>query len=267
MTPLRFPTPHGLANDFLIAPHTANPGVEPSSVVAQDLFARHRGVGADGLIYGLPPATAGADLRMVLFNADGSEAEISGNGIRCLAQAALRSAGRRDGSITIDTPGGRRVLTSEPTDDPSVDRLRVEMGDVTDGPELPPAAAGFPALHRGTAAVGNPHLVLHVESLDGIDPGVAGPTIEAEVPGGINVHFVTTDGAGGLRVLHWERGAGVTEACGSGATVSAALAHRWGLVGERVPVAMPGGRAVVEVGSPMVLEGPAAHIATIEVIR
>ena len=123
----------------------------------------------------------GADLRMVLFNADGSEAEISGNGIRCLGQAALRAGGRRDGRIVIDSGAGRRTLDATATTAPDTDLLRVEMGELGTGPEPGPAAVAMGALHVGSGAVGNPHIVLHLVSLEGVDPSVDGPLIEGYV--------------------------------------------------------------------------------------
>lgn len=265
--PLHLTKAHGLGNDFLVALASRNVDLAPSSVTAKALCDRHRGVGADGLVYGLSPEAAGADVRMVLFNSDGSEAEISGNGIRCLGQAVLRDQGRRDGTVTIDGASGRRVLVSTATDDPAVDMLRVEMGEVRTGPELSAAALAVAAEHRGSGDVGNPHVVLHVASLADVDVAQIGPAVEREVPGGANLHLMVVDGPDTIRLVHWERGAGVTQACGSGATVSAHLAHRWGLVGERVEVRMPGGTAVVEVGPPAALVGEAVHIATIEVDR
>lgn len=256
---------HGLGNDFLIALESDNPGLVADPALARALCARHRGIGADGLLYGLAPSAAGADLTMVLHNADGSLAEISGNGIRCLGQAALRAQGRRDGTITIDAGSGRRVLTSVATDDPDVDMLRVEMGVVGDGPALAQSAQQWGANHVASVEIGNPHLVLHVDSLDGIDIAANGPRLEADVPGGINVHFLEALGDNRIRLLHWERGAGITEACGSGATVSAFLAHRWGLVGDTVTVLMPGGTATVEVSDPMALIGEAVHIGAIDI--
>jgi diaminopimelate epimerase len=107
---------HGLGNDFLVALAADNPDLRADPAVAVALCDRHRGIGADGLVLGLA-ADAGADARMVLLNSDGSEAEISGNGVRCLAQAILRRAGRSDGTVEIDTPGGRR-------------RVRTVRGDV-----------------------------------------------------------------------------------------------------------------------------------------
>lgn len=256
---------HGLGNDFLIALESENPGLVPDPTLARALCARHRGIGADGLLYGLAPTAAGADLTMVLHNADGSLAEISGNGIRCLGQAALRARGHRDATIVIDAGSGRRVLTSMSTADPDVDMLRVEMGIVGDGPALAPSALDWGALHVASAEIGNPHLVLHVDDLHGIDVAREGARLEADVPGGINVHFLSAVGPNTIRLLHWERGAGVTEACGSGATVSSYLANRWGLVGDTVTVEMPGGTATVEVSTPMALIGEAVHIASIDI--
>lgn len=264
-SPLHLTKAHGLGNDFLVALESRNPGLSPDPALSRALCDRHRGVGADGLLYGLARRSEGADLTMVLHNADGSVAEISGNGIRCLGQAALRDAGRREGTITIDAGSGRRVLEATATDDPDVDMLRVEMGRAGEGPAVPDVARSFGALHVAGAEIGNPHLVLHVPTLDGIDVATQGARIEADVPGGVNVHFLEVVDDATIRLLHWERGAGVTEACGSGATVSSFLANRWGLVGDTVEVRMPGGTATVEVGDPMALTGEAVHIAEITI--
>ena len=264
-TTLRMSKHHGLGNDFLVALEAENPGLRPDAVLARRLCQRHHGIGADGMMFGLVGDARGIDLRMVLFNADGSEAAISGNGIRCLAQAALRRTGRRDGAILIDTAAGLRSLTSVPTGDDATDLLRVEMGAVTDGPSLTSDAETYPARRRTILEIGNPHLILLVDSLEGVDPAVDGPALEAGFPDGINVHFMTSEGPDVVRLLHWERGAGVTEACGSGATVAAVAAHRWGLVGDRVTVRMPGGEAVVDIGETVALSGPAVLVASIEV--
>ncbi len=128
------------------------------------------------------------------------------------------------------------------------------------------ARPGVGIVHAATASVGNPHLVIQVDRLGSIDIASDGPAIEAHwMPGGINVHFLVVTGPDAIELVHWERGAGVTEACGSGATASAAVAHSWGLVGDRVHVAMPGGTAEVVVGDQVTLIGPAVHIADIHV--
>jgi diaminopimelate epimerase len=260
---------HGLGNDFLVALETANPGLVPEADVARRLCDRQRGVGADGLLYGLEPLDGG-DVRMVLLNADGSRAEISGNGLRCLGQAALLAEGRKDGHLTVETDVGPRHLEALVTDDPRVMDVTAEMGEVTDGPAVP-TEVPLPYEAAIGIGIGNPHLVFHVESLDGIDPAEVGPRIEAQVPGGVNVHFLVLDAPDTLRLLHWERGAGVTAACGSGASVSAVAAHRWGLVGERVTVRMPGGDAGVDVlgaagaRERVRLAGPATLVAEVTV--
>ncbi|MFM7069874.1 MAG: diaminopimelate epimerase, partial [Actinomycetes bacterium] len=126
---------HGLGNDFLVALERDNPNLDPRAEQARVLCDRHRGVGADGLIYGLA-GLDGADVRMVLMNADGSEAEISGNGIRCLGQAWLRATGRSEGEVVVDTAAGRRALRVVRSDGDET-WIRVDMGEIRPGPELP----------------------------------------------------------------------------------------------------------------------------------
>jgi diaminopimelate epimerase len=259
---------HGLGNDFLVALHGRNPGLAPDADVARSLCDRRLGVGADGLLYGLEPEHGG-DLRMVLLNSDGSRAEISGNGLRCLGQACLLADGRAAGSLKVETDAGLRSLDAVATDDPLVALVTADMGAVTEGPAVPAAVVDFP--HEGAMGlgIGNPHLVFHVDRLDGLDPAVVGPPIEAAVAGGVNVHLLLLEAPDTIRLVHWERGAGVTAACGSGASVSAVAARRWGLVGDRVTVHMPGGAAEVDVlghagsGETVRLSGPATYVAEV----
>jgi len=258
---------HGLGNDFLVALATRNDGLVANPDQAIRLCDRHRGVGADGLLYGLD-GTDGADLTMVLLNADGSEAEISGNGIRCLAQAVVQDRGQGNGVLRVRTAAGSRHLVVRPTADRATHMVEVDMGAVGPGPEVP-EVLGLEPLQALGADIGNPHLVLRVDSLDGLDPARIGPVIEAQVPGGVNVHLLVTEGADTIRLLHWERGVGVTEACGSGASVAASVAHGWGLVGDVVRVRMPGGDAEVRLGQTaadsVVLVGPATFVADVVV--
>ena len=256
---------HGLGNDFLVALSRGNDNLVPDAAAAVALCQRHRGVGADGLIYGLP-GHDGAAVTMVLLNADGSEAEISGNGIRCLAQAVVRDRQLEPGSLLVDTAAGRRRLVVCGTADPCTHMVQVDMGVVDSGPVVPDVLGVEPE-HAEGADIGNPHIVLHMASLDGLDPAEIGQLVEAQVPGGVNVHLLATEGDDSIRLLHWERGAGVTEACGSGASVSALLARRWGLVGDTVRVRMPGGDAEVRLGptdaDPVLLVGPTTFVAEV----
>jgi diaminopimelate epimerase len=264
---LRLTKHHGLGNDFLVALVSQNPGLSPDARRAVALCDRRFGIGADGVLWGLVPDEAGADLRMVLHNADGSEAEISGNGIRCLAQAWTMDQGRERGQVVIDTAGGRRVVDVAPTEDPLTSSVLVDMGAVTDGPALPDGLA--PTAGRvATFSIGNPHVVIEVPSVAEVDISSLGPEIEGRFAGGINVHALEATGPGAIRLVHWERGAGVTLACGSGASVAAVAAHRWGLTSadvDEVTVEMPGGQATVCVGDTVELRGPATFVGDVTV--
>ncbi len=268
---------HGLGNDFLILFTDDVVDATEWPARARAWCDRHRGIGADGLIVG-SPATGDAGLTMTLFNADGSVAEISGNGLRCLAQAEARRRGATDVALSIATAAGVRHCTVAPGPDRSDSWVEVTMGTARSGPEpdRPVATAGDPralgldATKQRTVDIGNPHLVLLVEDPAAVDIVAAGPLHEAAFDGGMNVHAMAP-AAGevdALTVVHWERGVGVTEACGSGAAAVAVAAHDWGLVGDRVAVHMPGGDAVVRIdGDGVVLGGPAVFIADIEVDR
>ncbi|HEU5149479.1 MAG TPA: diaminopimelate epimerase [Iamia sp.] len=272
---------HGLGNDFLVLLGTEADLAAVTPAHAVRWCARHTGVGADGLLLGVTDAP-GVDLVMTLFNADGSRAEMSGNGIRCLAQAEIDrrvAAGTpHDGAVElhIATDGGPRTVTVHPGPDAASVVAAVDMGPAGPGPtaDRPPAQpvddpVALAAEPKQSLAVdmGNPHLVLLVEDPSAVDIHRAGPFWEAGYDAGINVHAVApTPGADDeLTMAIWERGAGATLACGTGATAAAHAAHAWGLVGTRVTVHMPGGDVEVAVGERMTLHGPSVRIATVEV--
>ena len=261
MTTLPLTKHHGLGNDFLVLLDLD--GRRPvDAALARRLCDRHRGVGADGVIR-VTAGTEGADLTMQLRNADGGLAEISGNGIRCLAQAVLDAGVVPGPSLTVATPAGVRHLTVRSRGGADA-VVSVDMGPAKVGPEEPQ-----PTPDRGVRPVdmGNPHLVVWGPAFTTEDVHGMGAQIEAHHPGGINVEFVTLGpGADELTMRVWERGVGETMACGSGACAAAAALHEWGLVGPRVVVHQPGGDAEVEVGeSTVVLTGPSHRIARVEV--
>ena len=209
---------------------------------------------------------------MRLLNSDGSPAEISGNGLRCLAQAVARERRVPHLEIDIDTPAGTRACSVRATDSPDTVVATVDMGIVCPGPDpdvedlmavVGPMVGSVKRWETGD--VGNPHIVLEVDDPDDIVLSDAGPAVEAHFPDGVNVSFVSVTGRGELFMRVWERGAGITEACGTGAVVIADVFHRWGVVDEKVVVRMPGGNALVHVGSPTTLTGPSVHIADIEI--
>lgn len=217
---------------------------------------------------------------MTLFNADGSPAEISGNGLRCLVQAEAMRRGVEDGSLLVATGGGPRRVEFEPdpAGDPFTMSARADMGHARPGPEpdrdlsttssgtSTPSALATDAIAQAVVDVGNPHLVLLVADPTAVDIGAAGPLHEERWNDGMNVHVVApAEGESDtIDMVIWERGAGVTGACGSGAAAVAHVARSWGLVGERVTLHMPGGDAVVDVGETLVLHGTAVYTAAIE---
>lgn len=260
---------HGLGNDFLVLIADSVP--EGAAALARRVCDRHRGVGADGLLIATTSDAVDADIRMHLFNADGSRAEMSGNGIRCFAQAVARSRGVESLTINVQTDGGLRhlVLTPDPGGDTATSFVRVDMGPARQGPADEvggePPTPGVARMQ--TVDMGNPHLVLLVDDPASVDLAVDGPAWESRFPAGINVHFVRSAPASpdSLEMRVWERGAGVTEACGTGACAAAHVARDWGLVGDSVQVAMPGGAVHVELGESITLNGPTTWIADVSI--
>src|SRR6478672_10463984 len=236
---------HATGNDFLV---TTTP-VAAGDVVA--LCDRFTGVGADGVLL-LEPGTDGADATMTLTNADGSLAEMSGNGARCLAWAAHRVGMGTPERLVVDTGGGRRTL--DLTLDASGDVVHAvcDMGAVTFDPARVPVTdttgegitAGVDGqTFRGDAAgVGNPHWVIEVPDPTTVDLGRIGPVLEhdSRFPARVNVEFVVAEANDRLRMRVWERGAGETQSCGTGACAAVAVMHRRGIVGPNVEVAVPG---------------------------
>ncbi|MEO0492351.1 MAG: diaminopimelate epimerase [Actinomycetota bacterium] len=267
-TPIRLSKHHGLGNDFLVCLTEHLPLDAVSR--ARAWCDRRTGVGADGLIFGLPAGPGhgdDGDIIMRLLNSDGSPAALSGNGLRCFAQAVARARRVADLHLKVSTPAGVRACTVHATDEPHVVTATVDMGVVCPGPDPDVAelmeVVGAPvrAVKRWeTGDIGNPHVVCEVDDPDEIDLAVAGPAVEAHFANGANVHFVTVSGTNELYHRVWERGAGITNACGTGATVSADIFHRWGLVDPKVIVHMPGGDALVDVSGPVTLTGPATHV-------
>jgi diaminopimelate epimerase len=278
--PLLLSKLHATGNDFLVhaALTAAEPPLEPAVVAA--LCDRHRGVGADGLIT-LAPGSDGADCRMVLHNADGGRAEMTGNGSRCLAWVAHRLALGDGKRLVVDTDGGRREIDLEldPVTD-AVVHATVDMGPVTFDPAEIPLDAPSPfdlestyhgTTYRGDAAgIANPHLVLFVDDPETARVTQHGPHLEhdARFPRRTNVEFVAVGpGDDELRMRVWERGVGETLSCGTGACAAAAAAHHRGLVGDRVVVHVRGGDLVVDLGTTIRLGGPVRHVFDVTLDR
>jgi diaminopimelate epimerase len=262
---------HGLGNDFLVTLDERNGG--PTAVdadLARHLCDRRRGIGADGLIRGAEPdeeqRANGIDVVMHLFNSDGSRAEMSGNGIRCLGQALARHRDLTEGEVDVLTDAGRRPLVVAPGAGADTVDVSAGMGRPGPGPHVPEALDEFFVSRHGTVDLGNPHLVILVHDPAVVELATEGAWLERQFPKGINVEYIAVvDDGRGLHLRVWERGAGVTEACGTGACAAAFLAHSWGLTDEDVVVTMPGGSARVRLDADgsVTLTGPSVFVAEI----
>jgi diaminopimelate epimerase len=238
------------------------------------LCDRHTGIGADGLIRVLP-ATEGTDCGFELSNADGGFAEMSGNGMRCLAWAARRAGLGTTERLVVDTPGGPRIVDLG-TEGGEVVRADVDMGAVTFDPAAIPVDATSPfgldvavdgfRYQADAAGMGNPHLVLFVDDIDRAAVEQHGPVLEhdARVPRRTNVEFVQLR-EGALRMRTWERGVGETLSCGTGACAAGAVAHRRGLVPDRLAVHVRGGELSVVLGDTVRLGGPVEPVFAVDV--
>lgn len=251
---------HGLGNDFLVLldPDDSHP-IDADLAVA--LCDRHRGIGADGVIR----VTRGDPnpFRFSLHNEDGSEAEMSGNGISCMAQAIVRAGFAPEGVIGVDTVAGPRVVELIETTNATHHRMRVAMGNVRVGRELPEWRDE--AILRAVAVdVGNPHMVCHIPDRSIAPDLVAfGEHINQVIPGGANIEFITPIDDGVVEMSVYERGVGLTQACGTGAVAAATVANLLGLAPTTVTVRQPGGDAVVEVGMPAYLTVPVVAVGDV----
>ncbi|MGH9070383.1 MAG: diaminopimelate epimerase [Acidimicrobiales bacterium] len=266
---LKFAKYHGIGNDFLVVDGSVASPAPRWPEVARGLCERHRGVGADGLIVALP-GSGGSDLTMLLYNADGGLAEMSGNGIRCLALFAREAGIVAVDDFVVSTGAGLRRVEVGPITEAGLATVRVDMGVATvDEVDLlvedPRGGSGW----RGRAVdVGNPHLVMVCDNLETLDLGAIGPALEAGRPGGVNLEWVRArPGAAELDLAVWERGVGPTLACGTGSVAAAAAGLAMGLLGARtVKVHNPGGTLTIDCSNESAwLVGPAQRIAWLEV--
>jgi diaminopimelate epimerase len=248
---------HGARNDFVILDRRASP-VSPLDSFARSVCDRRTGVGADGLIAIETSSSQGILMRTI--NADGSEAEMCGNGIRCAARW-LDESGEGD-RVAFETAAGE-VRTEVVARSPEyLVRVMVAMRAI-DVRAIEFLDDGF------FVDLGNPHVVLFRDGVGDIDLEVLAPSLQAHpsFPDGTNVHVAAVEG-GDLRLRHWERGVGLTMACGTGAIAAAAAAIESGRVSSPVVTFVPGGRLVVEWDGKgvAILTGPAVRVFDTEVM-
>ena len=262
---MRLTKHHGLGNDFLVLlDFDGTHPVSPEEAVA--LCHRRIGLGADGLLR-VTAGTNGADVTMELHNADGSRAEMSGNGVRCLAQAVFQAGRATPPVLTVATDAGLRTVTVVSEADARTHRMSVDMGQAkVVGPE--PEWVEGDVLEATRVDVGNPHLVLRWRGAELPGPKeliALGARIDDATPGGVNVEIVLPGATpGDLDMVVFERGVGPTLACGTGACATVAAAHEWELCGTTATVHMPGGPVEIALGDPVVLTGDVTSVAIID---
>ena len=243
----------GLGNDFVLVEALAGPPPGDLAQLARDVCDRHFGVGADGLVLLLSSSVA--DLQMRIFNADGSEAEMCGNVIRCIGKYAYEHGCCRRDQISVETPAGIRCIGLHLAGD-KVQAVTVDMGNpILDPVRISIRTARHPAVlvpvpgqeevYRVTAvSMGNPHAVVFVPDISKVDLARQGSFLERHpiFPRGANVEFAQVIDAGLVKVRVWERGVGETLACGTGACAVGVAGVLNGLTEEQLWVELPGGR-------------------------
>lgn len=250
---------HGLGNDYLYVYGEVPDNIEQLSI---KLSERHFGAGSDGMIYISPSDIA--DFKMRIFNADGSEAKMCGNGIRCVGKYVYDKGYTDKKEIRVETLSGIKTLTLDVASG-KVKSVSVDMGKsvVSDDVTLDVDGA---CVTLTPVSVGNPHAVIFVDDINTAPLTTLGPKIERHTafPDGVNVEFVQRLSDRELRMRVWERGSGVTMACGTGAcaSVSAAVKHSLCRANEPVSVHLDGGtlKIAVDRDCNVTMTGPAEFV-------
>ena len=245
MAQIPFRKMHGLGNDFVVLDYRRD-AVGIDAAAARALADRRTGIGCDQVILLEPPHDPAAQLFMRILNADGSEAAACGNGARCIARLIAEETGERH--VRLETLAG--LLDAELLADW---RVAVDMGPARTGWRDVPLARAMDTLCVDLAAgvlaspvctsIGNPHATFFVGDADAVDLAALGPLLEHDTlfPERANIGVATVRGPERIRLRVWERGAGITQACGSGACAALVAAHRRGLTGRHATVALDGG--------------------------
>jgi diaminopimelate epimerase len=267
---LRFTKMHGLGNDFVVIDATRQP-VGFTTAQLRHLADRHFGIGCDQILLVEASQHTQADFRYRIFNSDGGEVEQCGNGARCFARY-VRAKGLTDKTeITVETLRGLLVLTIRPDE-----QVTVNMGIPNFIPsEIPfttstqaqhyDLAVGTETLRIGAVSMGNPHAVTQVDDIHTAAVATLGPLIELHpaFPKRVNAGFMQVESPTDIAVRVYERGAGETLACGSGACAAVVIGRLWGLLEETVHVRLTGGTLIISwpgEGQPVMMTGPAEFV-------
>lgn len=269
MNGLAFTKMQALGNDFIVIDATTSP-VDPDPTTVRHIADRRFGVGCDQVLL-LEPGRDGCDFGYRIFNADGGEVEHCGNGVRCVARR-VRDLDLSAADRVTFAVGSRRIETRLLADG----NVAVDMG----APAFNPAALPFQAEREqeryrltaddtdvdiGAVSMGNPHAVIAVEDVAAAPVTTLGPRLEthAAFPQRVNVGFMAVHDRGHISLRVWERGAGETPACGTGACAAVAVGQRWGLLDPGVRVTLTGGDLVIDWAggdNPLWMTGPATTV-------
>jgi diaminopimelate epimerase len=255
---MRFTKMHGLGNDYVYVNGFTERLPADLPATAVKVADRHFGVGGDGLILILPSEKA--DARMRMFNADGSESEMCGNGLRCVAKYVYDHSIARKPRLAIET--GRGVLTVDvEVKADKVSRVRVDMGEpILRAADIPTTLPGDPPVNAHldvrelgrfevtAVSMGNPHAVIFVKDVAQVPLELVGPVLEraAAFPKRVNVHFVQVHSPAEATMRTWERGSGITMACGTGACAVAVAGVLTGRTERKLLAHLPGGDLELE---------------------
>ena len=254
---MRFTKMHGIGNDYVYV-NAFEEKVDDPSALAVAISDRHFGVGGDGLVLICPSDVA--DFRMRMFNADGSEGDMCGNASRCVAKYVYDRGLTQKTTVTLETPSGIKVLMMT-VKDGRVESVRVDMGEPKLACEEVPCTLGtgvvksapITALDRTfritPVCTGNPHGVIVLEEpVEEFDLAKYGPVLEKHpaFPKKANIEFINVLSGDRIRMRVWERGSGITLACGTGSCAALVAAHENGLCGRRATIVLDGGELVDE---------------------
>lgn len=257
---ITFSKMHGLGNDYIVIDESKKNIIpeDKKPEIVEEICRRGFSIGADGVIFVTPPSTENADIRFRIFNSDGSEAEMCGNGIRCFAKYVYENEIVHTEEMLVETLGGIKEVDLD-VEAGEVKASSVDMGSATFKTSAIPMisdkdefidsvldVAGKP-IRMTVLNVGNPHAVIFTDNVENIELNKLGPLIENHqaFPEKINVHFVNIINRNEIEMLTWERGAGFTLACGTGATSCVMAGFKLGKLDEEVEVHLPGGELLI----------------------
>lgn len=256
---IKFTKMHGAGNDYIYVDTTKYPIADPEKKAIE--WSRfHTGIGSDGLI--LIGASDKADFSMRIFNADGSEAMMCGNGSRCVGKYVYEYGLTDKTEITLDTLSGIKILKLH-IKEKKVTAVTVDMGSPLENSSIQ-FGDEFP-FKSTQVSMGNPHLVTFVDDISQINLSEIGPKLENYhlFPDRTNVEFAQVTGKDTIRMRVWERGSGITQACGTGACATAVAAYINGLTGRKSDIIMDGGTVTVEweeTSGHILMTGPATKV-------